>query len=76
MCTSLRAWLALFVSCVEAQAPPQVARREVPLGAHMATGGLHLPTATDDGLGGVVGEPVLVTGILLNEGDSGLGDLL
>jgi len=33
-------------------------------------------TGTDDGLGCVVGEPVLVTGILLNEGDSGLGDLL
>lgn len=33
-------------------------------------------TGTDDGLSGVVGEPVLVTGILLNEGDSGLGDLL
>ena len=33
-------------------------------------------TSTDDGLGRVVSEPVLVTGILLYEGDSGLGDLL
>jgi hypothetical protein len=33
-------------------------------------------TSTDDRLGRVVSEPVLVTGILLYEGDSGLGDLL